>query len=81
MLQTLEATGYTCNRPRFLLHNSSDNVELPMPVENCRCSKPWLDALSHRWPKLITFLTDFNSLELLVPRKLLQRFFYCFPVF
>ena len=38
MLQTLQVTGYTCSRPKFLLNNSYEEVELPVQVENRRCS-------------------------------------------
>ena len=38
MLQTLEVTGYMYNRLQLLPQNSFENVDLPVPVENRRCS-------------------------------------------
>ena len=38
MLQTLQVTGYTCNKLRLLSQNILEDVELPVRVENRRCS-------------------------------------------
>ena len=39
MLQTFEVTGYICYRPQLLSHNSSEDVQLPVRVENRRSSR------------------------------------------
>ena len=38
MLQTLEVTGYMCNRRPILSWESSEDVDLPVRAENRRCS-------------------------------------------
>ena len=39
MLKILETPGYICNQLRLLSQDRFDNVELPVRVENHRCSR------------------------------------------
>ena len=46
VLQALEIIGHTCKHPRLLSQNNSEDVELPVRVENRRCSRGFKDTVA-----------------------------------